>query len=306
MGRSLFQPNKGWMDKNIPLLLDPPHILPPDTVLTPNAIKCGNCGKVLTSKYYLFFGIPPSPCIIEALLCENIADETNKEESVISDIKWEAKDYDIESKNQWIFSKQNIMSSKIRICSECHGEYEWHPKWHDGHFLSNRIRQVYFSIEEYQRRHTPIEYTMSDYQKYVISLPDRSHIHWVAGPASYGVFVDMECNYNQAMDDINDLLTIALIPDCDKSMLDFDYDTLSQELRSDVIQDKDRIIPNDQELTNWMKKHFNDHNDDSWYKMESCKVFTNPRTFHRGKNVYKTKYSVIVHYIDKDWDEFYV
>ena len=97
-------------------------------------------------------------------------------------------------------------------------------------------------------------------------------------------------------------LKIALIPDSGKSIPG--YDTLSQELKSDFIQDKERIIPNDQELTNWMKKHFNDHNDDSWYKIEFCKVFTNPKIIQESEKVWKTKYTVIVHYIDGDWDEF--
>ena len=194
------------------------------------------------------------------------------------------------------------MSSKIRICNLCYGEYEWPEKWWDGHFLSNRIRQVYFAIEEYQRRHTPIECTMSEYEKYVISLPDRSHIHWVAGPAGYGVFVDMECNYTQFMIDITEHLKIALNPDSGKSVPG--YDTLSQELKSDFIHDIKRIIPNDQELTNWMKKYFNNHNDDSWYKVEFCKVFTIPKITHGSERVYETKYTVIVHYVDGDWDEF--
>ena len=180
-------------------------------------------------------------------MCYSIYDEKDKEKSVISDINREAKDFDIENKNQWIFSKQNIMSSKIRICSQCYGEYKWPARWEDRHFVSNRIRRVYFAVEEYQRRHTPIESAMSDYEKYVISLPDRSHIHWVAGPASYGRFVDMEFKYSEFMWYIRDHLKIALIPDCDKSIRG--YDTLSQELKSDFIQDKERIIPNDQELT---------------------------------------------------------
>ena len=192
------------------------------------------------------------------------------------------------------------MSSKIRICSRCYGEYKWHEKWWDGHFVSNRIRKVYFAIEEYQRRHTPIESTMSDYEKYVISLPDRSHIHWVAGPASYGHFINMEFKYSEFMWYMANHLKIALIPDSSKSIRG--YDTLSQELKSDFNQDKERIIPNDQELTNWMKKHF--HNNDSWNKIEFCKVFTNPKIIQGSEKVWKTKYTVIVHYVDKDWDEF--
>jgi hypothetical protein len=104
--------------------------------------------------------------------------------------------------------------------------------------------------------------------------------------------------------DMTDHLEIALIPDCDKQISD--YKTLSQELRTDFIQDKGRIIPNDQELTNWMKRHFNDNDADYWYNIVYCKVFTNPKIRRRGETVYETKYTVIVHYVDKDWYEFNV
>ena len=58
-------------------------------------------------------GIPPSPLLIEALSCKSIEEEKDKEKSVISAVQREAKDFDIESKNQWIFSEQNTMGSKI-------------------------------------------------------------------------------------------------------------------------------------------------------------------------------------------------
>jgi hypothetical protein len=303
------------MDKNISLLLDPPHILSPDVILTQSVTKdknyrnesksllnCRKCEKVLTSNYYIFFGIPPSPCIIEAILCESINKERDKERSVMSDIQYEAKDFDIENKNKWIFSEHNVMSSKIRICNECYRKYQWPRGWHDPHFIAYRIRQVYFAVTEYQRRHTPIESTMSDYEKYVISLPDRSKTHWVAGLAAYGCFYDMESDHLQFMCDMSDLLKIALIPDYDKQIPY--YKNLSQELRSDFIQDKERIVPNDQELTNWMKKYCNDNDADHRYNIEFCKVFTNPKIIHGEVRVYKIKYTVIVHYVDKDWYEF--
>jgi hypothetical protein len=289
------------MDKNISLLLDPPHILPPDVVFTQtNIIKCDKCEKALTSKYYIFFGIPPSPLMIEALSCESIDNEKDKEKSVLSYIQREAKDFDIERKNQWIFSEKNMISSKIRICIQCYEAYKWPNHWQDYHCVSNRIRQVFFAVEEYQRRHTPIESAKSEYEKYIISLPDRSHIHWVAGAAAYGIFLDMETNYTEFMWSITDFLKIALIPDCEKSV----PETLSQELKADFIKDNERVIPNDHELTRWLKKHFNDHDLDYWYKVKLCKVFTNPKIFHGSEYVYETKYTVVVNYIDGDWDEF--
>ena len=53
-----------------------------------------------------------------------------------------------------------------------------------------------------------------------------------------------------------------------------------------------------------MKRHYNDNDADHWYNIEGCKVFTNPKITHIEDRVYKTKYTVIVHYVDKDWYEF--
>jgi hypothetical protein len=56
-------------------------------------------------------------------------------------------------------------------------------------------------------------------------------------------------------------------------------------------------------LKAFLKKY---HNDDSWFKIESCKVFANPKILHNNK---KTRYTVIVHYsttefYSADWDKF--
>ena len=50
------------MDNNIPLLFDPPHVLPPDVVLTQSINKCENCGKVLgiTILYFYWNSSKPS------------------------------------------------------------------------------------------------------------------------------------------------------------------------------------------------------------------------------------------------------
>ena len=79
------------MDKKIPLLLDPPHILPQDVLLTRNTIKCEGCGKVLGTPYYIFIGIPPSPCIIKVLSCDGIDNEKDRERLVLSEIQWRSK-----------------------------------------------------------------------------------------------------------------------------------------------------------------------------------------------------------------------
>ncbi len=124
-------------------------------------------------------------------------------------------------------------------------------------------------------------------------------------------------------------LEMALIPDYDISVLGWrnDYaNKLLQELRTDFIADENRIIPNDRELTYWMKKHYgvNSYVSDalSTKAVLFCKVFTNPRTkkyandtndfilasitdpclIAKNLSIF-SKYSVIVHYTDGDWEE---
>jgi hypothetical protein len=148
------------MDKKNSLFLDPPHILPPDTVLTP---QCENCGKPLGSPYHIMIGIPPSSLIVDALPCKSIDEEKDAEKIIIWVIQSEARDFKIDSKNQWIYSKQNIRSSKIRACNQCYEEYTCSYKWNP--IASGvRTRKVCFAVEEYQRRHAPIEPNMSDYE----------------------------------------------------------------------------------------------------------------------------------------------
>ena len=244
--------------------------------------------------------------------CDNLDDEKQKLETVIDMIRFEEKDFKIENKYQWIFSDQNITNSRTRLCVDCHGEYKEYLELKDLHFTAIHIRGVYFAIEEYQRRHTPINSAKPDYERYRISLPDRSMMHYIGpGTPGWGFWLDMDANYGGHIGTIAEFLHIALIPDYDLSNSGQGYydsiymSSKLQELRTDFIQDKNRVIPNDQELTRWMKKYFSDHEDHSYNKaIDFCKVFTNPRTTHVGNHVLKTKYSVIVHYIDTDWIEF--
>ena len=43
----------------------------------------------------------------------------------MSTIQSVAKGYYIDIKYQWIFSEQNIMSSKTRVCGDCKMKYWW-------------------------------------------------------------------------------------------------------------------------------------------------------------------------------------
>jgi hypothetical protein len=303
------------MSEHASLLEKEQYILPPNIDLGKNITttkidkgkgKCEKCGKVLQFSYYLLIGIPPSISIVDSHKCNNINDEKHRLDYTISEIKSEGKIFDIENKHQWIFSDQNITNSITRICDNCHKQYEWCPQWYDPHFLSAHIREVYFAVEEYQRRHTPISSTMSDYEKYLISLPDRSNVHYV-GPsnAAYGIHLDLDVDYCSNMHEVGDYLGIALVPNYKISPVRQEAMSAAlKELREDFIQDKNRTIPNDQELTRWMKKFFDGGTEE--LGIEFCKVFTNPRSYHVGDTVFKTKYSVIVHHDDTNWDEFYI
>lgn len=88
---------------------------------------------------------------------------------------------------------------------------------------------------------------------------------------------------------------------------------LLQEFRTNFIQDKNRLIPNDQELTRWMMKKVNGYDK----KIQYCKIFLNPKKhevpiFDQTPKeilpfpVTYTKYTVVVHYSTPkgDWEEF--
>ena len=117
------------------------------------------------------------------------------------------------------------------------------------------IHSICYAIKEYQRRHTPISTAKSDYERCIISAPDRTNTSW-----QHLGDVDLNDGFASTyyMNDMRERLAMALIPDFDLSNgLGLTYEFASQmlqELRTDFIQDKDRIIPNDQELTRWMKK----------------------------------------------------
>jgi hypothetical protein len=303
------------MDKKISLLLDPPHILPPGLVLTQNntpprnesesQFKCEKCKKSLDSSYYILIGIPPSPLLVDFFFCKNIDDEKIKEKTVLSGIQTHIKDFDIESLNQWIFSEDNIISSKIRICTDCYGEYGWPGEWHKELERWYRIRQVHFAVEEYQRRHTPIDSCTSEYDNYRISLPDRSEVHYVGFGDPYGIAADIESNFAAASWFLGDVITLVLIPDLEPSDLESlfiaDSKALLQKIRAEFIHNKDRIIPTEQDLSACLKKYCND---EDFCNIESCKIFINPGTYHSEDRVYERRHSVFVNCVNGDWYEF--
>ena len=292
--------------KTLPLLTESPlFVLAPNVELTQSNVRrmieerkkgnlydCDNCGKDLGSPYYIMVGIPPSPIVIDVFKCESIDKEVDIGKSIMSSIQSEARLYDIESKYQWIFSEQNIMSSKIRVCSRC---FETCTRPRFGQTLF-RIRLVNFAIEEYQRRHTPIEPSMSDYEKCIISLPDRTNVRW---DPNGEVDWKGKNGWDNSGDIMMEYLTIALIPGY-KPM-----DALSQEFQANFIQDKDRAIPNDQELTRWMKKCISE-------RIQLCKIFVNPKagTFPIDQDVIDEectpRYMIVVHFSAPkgDWEVF--
>lgn len=201
------------------------------------------------------------------------------------------------------------MSSKIRVCGDCFGEctrpHGLNVLLRAGHTLY-RIRVVHFAVKEYQRRHTPIKSSMSDYEKYIISLPDRTKIHW----EPFGEVSDDNYDWVYFEDGMQEYLSIALIPDYKSKS--YDTGSLSQEFRTDFIQDKNRLIPNDQELTSWMTKKMSGYDDK---KIQYCKIFSNPKKHEvpmfdqADKNKYPptyTKYTVVVHYSSPKGDWMYI
>ncbi len=170
----------------------PPDIDLEQKVATPeldeeSLSKCGKCGKYLESPHYLLLSIFPINRIIGTYKCDDFNREKERIEDFITIAKAGCKEFEIEDKYQWIFSEQNIMNSITRLCFGCHKEYKRYfesnyPRYASRiesdnlHFDDVNISGVCFAVQEYQRRHTPIESTMSDYKKYYISLPDRSNV----------------------------------------------------------------------------------------------------------------------------------
>ena len=108
-------------------------------------------------------------------------------------------------------------------------------------------------------------------------------------------------------DALSEYLTVALIPGYKPIPGYRSIDKLFQEFRANFIQDKDRVIPNDQELTLWMKKCLNKHYDrnDSYkdeYKIQFCKILVNPKAgkFPINQDIIDEectlRYKIVVHY----------
>jgi hypothetical protein len=168
---------------------NPTYVLAPDIELTQNIvtkpdkengkqgiINCDGCGKAFDSEYHILIGIPPSPLIIETYRCESLNHEKAIEfDKIVAKVQSASKAYDIDSKYQWIFSEENIMGSKTRLCVNCKEESTW-ERWWGWEILSIHLHSVCFAVKEYQRRHTPISTTKSDYERYILSLPDRTNL----------------------------------------------------------------------------------------------------------------------------------
>jgi hypothetical protein len=233
----------------------------------------------------------------------SINDEKEIAELVTSNIQDKLKYYNIENKHYWIFSQQNLMSSKMRVCTRCFNVFIHPHRWNPEASWC-RVRKVFFAVKEYERRQTPIKPGMSNYEKYIISLPERATLSW----RHFGDEIGDDWCYFEC--DMKGNLTIALDPDYQPADLSW------KDFRANFFQDKNRLIPNDQELTRWMKKQINDYYDrhecyKDWNRVQFCKIFVNPKTLiypirRNDKKVYNTRYTVVVHYsIPKgDWDEY--
>jgi hypothetical protein len=310
--------------EQLPLLIEnPPFIMAPNIELTQSNVKriieerkkgsvydCDICGKDLGTPYYLSIGIPPSPLIIDTFQCKDPNYEKNTDfKTTISQIQSVAERFEIDSRYQWIFSEQNIISSITRVCADCRQKYNW-GQWRGLEMPTVNIQRICFAVEEYQRLHTPFSAAKSNYERYVISLPDRTNAGW----QHFGE-VDLNANFgmNGFDDEMRECLTVALIPGYRPTILK----ALPQEFRANFIQDKVRVIPNDQELTRWMKKCINEYYDrfdcdKDWSRIQFCKIFINPKA---GKfPIYQDvideectpRYKIVVHYsVPKgDWDVY--
>jgi hypothetical protein len=65
------------------------------------------------------------------------------------------------------------LRSKRRICVSCQEEWIYDENIAILHANHLRMAPIVFAVEEYQRRH-PLDIAMSQVEKYLVSLPDRS------------------------------------------------------------------------------------------------------------------------------------
>ena len=98
--------------------------------------------------------------------------------------------------------------------------------------------------------------------------------------------------------ELSEYLTVALIPGYKPGY--GAIDELFQEFRANFIQDRDRVIPNDQELTRWMKKCNERYA--GWFRIQFCKILVNPKAgkFPINQDVIDEectpRYKVVIHY----------
>jgi hypothetical protein len=167
--------------------------------------------------------------------CDDSNREKERIEHFITVAETACQHFKIEDRYQWIFSKQNIMNSITRLCVGCHKEYKRYIESNHPHYASriesDNISNISFAVQEYQRRHTPIESTMSEYKKYFISLPDRSNVRSVYSGIQYeysgsddddsGAYISME------QEAFEKCLEIALRPDYDTTNYSMDHDHMN-------------------------------------------------------------------------------
>ena len=168
--------------KQLPILMEnPPFVMDPNIELTQSNVKrmikdrkkgsaydCEICGKDLGTPYYVSVGIPPSPLIIMTYESLSLEDEENMNfDKIVSEVQTVVEANDINSEYHLIFSQQNIMSSKTRVCISCQQKNKW-GQWRGSEIPTNHIEKVCFAVKEYQRRHTPIDAAKSDYERYVL------------------------------------------------------------------------------------------------------------------------------------------
>lgn len=110
---------------------------------------------------------------------------------------------------------------------------------------------------------------MSEYEKYIISLPDRATASWRHfGEANVQDNED-RIIWSYFEDDMQENLRIALIPGYKTEL--YDTSALSNEFKTNFIQDRNRVILNDHELTRWMKKKINSSYDKRIQKHKSIR-----------------------------------
>lgn len=264
------------------------------------------CGRILYPPYYVSYVESCNRLYSDP--CMNPDDEAIQTVKLAEFIKCIYERYDLNSfggpgagteegrkaiRNEFMYS---TLQQKERICQQCYDKKrvsdETMRKMQMSFNETEALQYKDFLEEEKKRRSTPITSQMTDLERYVISLPDRSYM------------LEKELGYDYSNHHHGEMLDeywFGFDADMESIFTSEDPQVVSkrtfvygesgvirtrQQIRN-FIKDKDRVFPNEQEITTYLQQHHNDFG----FEIQYCKIFE-LGTDNRGR----PKFTIIIHF----------